>query len=143
MFPLVDCRQSTAGQRMPQTSSGARPCSPLLQEQWSSDITYIRTHEGFLYLAVVMDLFSRRVIGWSLSVIARNHLPATDAGPDLYRPAAAGPADGRLVAQAKGQGLCALRSGFAIHQLRVAGGPQAAQSGPQHEPPWELLGSSH
>jgi putative transposase len=38
----------------------------LVPEQWSSDITYIRTHEGFLYLAVVIDLFSRRVIGWSM-----------------------------------------------------------------------------
>jgi putative transposase len=34
---------------------------------WVSDITYIWTHEGWLYLAVVIDLFSRRVVGWSLS----------------------------------------------------------------------------
>ncbi|MBD3849391.1 IS3 family transposase [Bosea sp. SSUT16] len=33
---------------------------------WVTDITYIRTQEGFAYLAVVIDLFSRRVIGWSL-----------------------------------------------------------------------------
>jgi len=33
---------------------------------WATDITYIRTHEGFLYLAVVLDLYSRRVIGWSM-----------------------------------------------------------------------------
>ena len=32
-----------------------------------TDITYIRTHEGWLYLAVVLDLFSRQVIGWSMS----------------------------------------------------------------------------
>ena len=32
---------------------------------WVIDITYIRTHEGWLYLAVVIDLFSRRVVGWS------------------------------------------------------------------------------
>lgn len=31
-----------------------------------TDITYIRTHEGWLYLAVVIDLFSRAVIGWSM-----------------------------------------------------------------------------
>ncbi|TOG83431.1 IS3 family transposase, partial [Vibrio parahaemolyticus] len=31
-----------------------------------TDITYIKTHEGWLYLAVVVDLFSRRVIGWSM-----------------------------------------------------------------------------
>ncbi|WIJ23855.1 IS3 family transposase [Devosia sp. RR2S18] len=33
---------------------------------WVTDITYIKTMEGFAYLAVVIDLFSRRVVGWSL-----------------------------------------------------------------------------
>ncbi len=33
---------------------------------WVTDITYIRTHEGWLYLAVVVDLFSRHVVGWSM-----------------------------------------------------------------------------
>jgi putative transposase len=32
---------------------------------WVTDITYIRTWEGWLYLAVVMDLFSRKIVGWS------------------------------------------------------------------------------
>ncbi len=32
-----------------------------------SDITYIRTHEGWLYLATVIDLFSRKIIGWDTS----------------------------------------------------------------------------
>lgn len=40
---------------------------------WVTDITYIRTHDGWLYLAVVLDLFSRQVIGWSMgSRIDRN-----------------------------------------------------------------------
>ncbi len=34
-------------------------------ESWVSDITYIRTHEGWLYLATVIDLFSRKIIGWA------------------------------------------------------------------------------
>lgn len=34
---------------------------------WVTDITYIRTHEGWLYLAAVIDLFSRQVIGWSMN----------------------------------------------------------------------------
>jgi putative transposase len=34
---------------------------------WVTDITYIRTYEGWLYLAAVLDLFSRQVIGWSMS----------------------------------------------------------------------------
>jgi putative transposase len=33
---------------------------------WASDITYVRTLQGWLYLAVVIDLFSRRVVGWSM-----------------------------------------------------------------------------
>lgn len=33
---------------------------------WATDITYIQTWEGWLYLAVVLDLFSRRVVGWSM-----------------------------------------------------------------------------
>jgi len=33
---------------------------------WITDITYIRTLEGFAYLAVVIDLYSRRVVGWSM-----------------------------------------------------------------------------
>jgi len=35
-------------------------------EVWKSDITYIRTGEGWLYLAAVMDIYSRKVIGWQL-----------------------------------------------------------------------------
>jgi hypothetical protein len=33
---------------------------------WTGDITYIPTNEGWLFLAVVIDLFSRRVVGWSM-----------------------------------------------------------------------------
>lgn len=36
-------------------------------QKWVSDITYIWTGEGWLYLASVMDLFSRRIVGWSMS----------------------------------------------------------------------------
>lgn len=32
---------------------------------WATDITYIRTWQGWLYLAVVIDLFSRNVVGWA------------------------------------------------------------------------------
>ena len=33
-------------------------------EKWVSDITYIWTEEGWLYLAVILDLFTRKVVGW-------------------------------------------------------------------------------
>ena len=45
----------------------ARKFSPSAPDlAWSSDITYIATDEGWLYLAAVIDLFSRQVVGWSL-----------------------------------------------------------------------------
>ncbi len=34
--------------------------------KWVSDITFVPTHEGWLYLAVVLDLFARRVVGWAI-----------------------------------------------------------------------------
>lgn len=34
---------------------------------WTADITYIWTQEGWLYLAIVLDLFSRRIVGWSMA----------------------------------------------------------------------------
>ena len=44
-----------------------RQFNPVEPDQaWVTDITYIRTHEGWLYLGVVMDLFSRRIVGWSM-----------------------------------------------------------------------------
>ncbi len=43
-------------------------------ERWSSDITYIATHQGWLFLAVVMDLYSRRIVGWSMGHWINRHL---------------------------------------------------------------------
>lgn len=36
-------------------------------QAWVSDITYIRTRSGWLYLAVVLDLYARKVVGWSMA----------------------------------------------------------------------------
>ncbi len=41
---------------------------------WVTDITYIRTWQGWLYLAVVIDLFSRMVVGWSAGPLIRREL---------------------------------------------------------------------
>ena len=44
-----------------------REFSPQTPNQvWATDITYLWTHEGWVYLAVVLDLYSRRVVGWSM-----------------------------------------------------------------------------
>lgn len=47
-------------------------------EVWVTDITSIWTHEGWLYLAAILDLFSRRVVGWATSANVDRHL-ALDA----------------------------------------------------------------
>lgn len=39
----------------------------LPNQVWVTDITYIRTHEGWLYLTAVIDLYSRMVVGWSMN----------------------------------------------------------------------------
>ena len=36
-------------------------------QKWATDITYVATAEGWLYLAVVLDLYSRRIVGWAMS----------------------------------------------------------------------------
>jgi len=65
------------------TKRGMVPARNLLEqnfsaaqanERWASDTTYIWTGQGWLYLAVVMDLYSRRIIGWSMSRRNNRHL---------------------------------------------------------------------
>jgi putative transposase len=45
---------------------------------WTADITYVPTWQGFLYLAVVLDVFSRRIVGWAMAEHMRTEL-VTDA----------------------------------------------------------------
>jgi putative transposase len=66
-----------------QTDSGARPAVDLVDRQfyaegpdrlWVADITYIPTWSGFLYLAMVLDVYSRRVVGWAMETHLRTKL---------------------------------------------------------------------
>lgn len=57
-----DHKLPVAPNLLQQNFTASRP-----NEKWVSDITYIWTEEGWLYLAVVMDLYSRIVVGWSMS----------------------------------------------------------------------------
>jgi putative transposase len=70
--------RSARGYKRPRYKTGlpATTAPNLLQREftvaqpdqvWVSDITYIRTYEGWLYLTVVIDLYSRRVVGWAMS----------------------------------------------------------------------------
>ena len=44
-------------------------------ERWVTDITYLWTHQGWCYLAVILDLFSRAVVGWALDRTLSTELP--------------------------------------------------------------------
>lgn len=43
-------------------------------QKWVADVTYLGTASGWLYLAVVLDLFSRRVVGWAMAATFDEHL---------------------------------------------------------------------
>jgi putative transposase len=50
-------------------------------QKWVADFTYVWTSEGWLYVAAVLDLFSRRIVGWSM----KSHMTA-DLVTDARRP---------------------------------------------------------
>lgn len=52
-----------------------RPAPTHLNEVWVTDITYLPTREGWLYLAAEMDLYSRRIVGWSTREDLATELP--------------------------------------------------------------------
>jgi len=52
--------------------------APAPNRKWIADFTYVWTAEGWLYVAAVVDLFSRRVVGWSMSAAMTAQL-VTDA----------------------------------------------------------------
>ena len=78
--------QGVSRRRRPQTTVravGAQPAPDLVERDfvvtgpdrlWVADITYVPTWSGFLYLAVVVDAWSRRVVGWSMATHLRTEL---------------------------------------------------------------------
>jgi putative transposase len=85
-------RTTLAGERVaPNLIKDLEPSAP--DQVWVSDITYISTLEGWLYLAVILDLFSRKVVGWKLGETLeaqlvvralRNALILRQPNPGLY-----------------------------------------------------------
>ena len=45
-------------------------------QKWAGDITFVRTRAGWLYVAVLLDLYSRRVVGWAMSAKPDQHVVA-------------------------------------------------------------------
>ena len=69
MLPTTDARH-----RWPVVPNLARDMQlSALDQLWVADITYIRLQEEFAYLAIVLDAFSRRVVGWAMA----DHLGAS------------------------------------------------------------------
>lgn len=68
-FPGVLARNHVSDNLLRRNFTAIKP-----DEKWVSDITYIKVEKGFVYLAVIMDLFSRRIIGWSLDTTMTNQL---------------------------------------------------------------------
>ncbi len=78
------CRRKRT--RTTQRSQSGRTAADLVDRQftatkpnqlWVADITYIPTWTGFLYLAVVMDVWSRRIVGWAMATYLRTELVLT------------------------------------------------------------------
>ena len=59
---IPDKRAAPAPDLVNRDFSAERP-----DQTWVADITYVPTHEGWLFLAAVMDLYSRKIVGWSMS----------------------------------------------------------------------------
>lgn len=57
----VDGRRAVAPNLLQQEFSAMKP-----NQKWVADITYVKTHEGWLYVAIVLDLFSRKVVGLAM-----------------------------------------------------------------------------
>jgi hypothetical protein len=92
-----------------------------IDQLWVADITYLRLAEEFLYLAVVLDAFSRKVVGWALGerLDAGLAVAALRKALEQRRPAS---------------GLVPLRPGRAVRRARVRQPAAGKWHRPQHEP---------
>ncbi len=68
-FPSFNAINHVSDNHLARNFSASKP-----NEKWVSDITYIKIDRGFVYLAVIMDLFSRKIIGWALDSSMTNAL---------------------------------------------------------------------
>jgi putative transposase len=52
-------------------------------QRWVADITSVRTGQGWLHLAIVLDLYARRIVGWAMAPTLDQQLPATSSSPAI------------------------------------------------------------
>jgi transposase InsO family protein len=104
-----------------------RPAPVKADEVWVADITYVPTSEGWLFVAAVMDLYSRQILGWSV-------LGKSD-GRRCFAGFEAEPGQARLPARHHSS----FRSRCAVCLRRVSPGTSATGPDCQHEPQGQLL----
>jgi transposase InsO family protein len=68
-YPAVESRTNVEDNKLDRHFRAEKP-----NQKWVSDITYIKVGRKWMYLAVVMDLFSRKIVGWSLDTHMREDL---------------------------------------------------------------------
>ena len=75
--PHSGCRTTRSNPRhLPAENVLARDFTASAPNQrWVTDITYVWTNEGWSYVSVILDLFSRRVVGWAIDSTLRTSLP--------------------------------------------------------------------
>ncbi|CAM4313500.1 Putative transposase [Nocardiopsis rhodophaea] len=93
-------------------------------EKWTADITYVPTAQGWLYLAVVMDLFSRRIVGWAMTGHMRAELVCDALGMAV---AARRPGPGLIHHSDKGSQYTSLAFGRRCAEAGIA--PSTGRSG--------------
>ena len=71
------CRTTDSGHGFPIAPNllGRNFSAAACNQIWLADITYIETGQGWLYLAAVIDLYSRRIVGWAMTDHLRAELP--------------------------------------------------------------------
>lgn len=96
-------------------NASSTPAAPNVL--WCADITYLRTWEGWLYLAAVQDLYSRRIVGWSMA----DHLRA-ELVVDALQMAVARrePETGLVIHSDQGSQYVSLAFGQAARQAGIA-----------------------
>jgi transposase InsO family protein len=105
-----------------------RPAAAEVNARWCGDITYINTWEGWLYLATVIDLASRRVVGWATA----DHLRTDLVAAALTNAVAARQPTGPLIFHSD--------RGCPIHQRSVRPVGRADGRAPVDRAPWSMLG---
>jgi putative transposase len=106
---------------------GRRFTASRPNELWLADITYLPTREGWLFLAVILDAYSRRIVGWSMRDDLKNRARRRRAR------------NGRHPPQTAGRPCPPLRPRLPVHLTRLRHNAARVRPGREHRPPRRRL----